>query len=191
MVQLPEKTGNPEYPTIADIGKERIRRVISRMDDEDEGKLRDEAEARQDRGFKAFELASSNFKIWDADAAPTEPEALAEQLEAFAENVIEGRSREDILYEILLKAGLPLTAEVERVEVAGREVYSVSGGLLFVCLEEYVDGDLVRAIATYGDDNEAGPQRFICLDAAFDGNDKLKANAALLMKDRGIEFRTV
>ncbi|CAN5869031.1 hypothetical protein BH23ACT11_BH23ACT11_29230 [soil metagenome] len=185
MVQLPEPTENPDYPTIADIGKERIRRVIEELNEEDEGQLKSGDEPPQDRGFKVFKLTSSNFKIWDGAGASEEPEDLAEQLRTFAENVQPDRSREDILYEILLKSGLPLTAEVERLEVAGREVYAVSGGLLVVCMEDHVDEELVRAVA------ELEPQRFVCLDAAFDGNDKLKTNAVLQMKDSGIEFRTV
>ncbi len=185
MVQLPEKTDNPEYPTIADIGKERIRRVIEKLNDEENGKLKAEDEPRQDRGFKVFKLTSSNFKIWDGAEASEKPEDLAEQLRAFAENLLQNRSREDILYEILLKSGFPLTAEVERLAVAGREVYAVSGGLLTVCLEDYVDEELVRGVV------ELVPGRFVCLDAAFDGNDKLKTNAVLQMKDSGTEFRTV
>lgn len=185
MVQLPEKTDNPDYPTIADIGKVRIRRVIEKLNDEDNGKLRTEDVPPQDRGFKVFELTSSNFKIWDGTEASKEPEQLVEQLRAFSENVLPDRTQEDILYEILLKSGLPLTAEVEQLEVAGREVYAVSGGLLFVCLEDHVDEDLVQAVA------EFEPGRFVCLDSAFDGNDKLKTNTVLKMKDCGIEFRTV
>jgi len=185
MVQLPEPTENPDYPTIADIGKERIRRVIGKLNEEENGKLKSGDEPSQDRGFKVFKLASSNFKIWDGAGASDEPEDLAEQLRAFAENVQPGRSREDILYEILLKSGLSLTAEVERLEVAGREVHAISGGLLVVCLEDHVDEELVRAVAGLE------PQRFVCLDAAFDGNDKLKTNTVLQMKDSGIEFRTV
>jgi adenine-specific DNA-methyltransferase len=185
MVQLPEKTDNPDYPTIADIGKERIRRVLRKLNDEENGKLRAEDEPPQVRGFKVFNLTSSNFKIWDSAGASEEPEDLAEQLRAFAENVRPDRSREDILYEILLKSGLPLTAEVEQLEVEGQEVFAVSGGLLMVCLEEHVDEELMRAVV------EHEPERFVCLDTAFDGNDKLKTNTVLQMKDHGIEFRTV
>lgn len=185
MAQLPEPTGNPDYPTIADIGKERIRRVIQKLNDEENSKLKPNGALPQDRGFKVFKLTSSNFKIWDGAGASEEPEDLAEQLRAFAENVDPNRSREDILYEILLKSGLPLTAEVERLEVAGRGVYAISGGLLMVCLEDHVDERLMRAVA------ELEPGRFVCLDSAFDGNDKLKTNTVLQMKSHNIEFRTV
>jgi adenine-specific DNA-methyltransferase len=186
-VQLPEQLPKPDstLKSIADMGKERIRRVIKKLNDEENGKLKAEDEPPQDRGLKVFRLTSSNFKIWHGAEASEEPEDLAEQLRAFAENVDPDRSREDILYEILLKSGLPLTAEVERLEVAGREVYAVSGGLLMVCLADHVDEELLRAVV------EHEPERFVCLDTAFDGNDKLKTNSVLQMKDHGIEFRTV
>ncbi len=187
MVQLPEPTDNPDYPTIADIGKERIRRVIEKLNAEDEGRLRAEDEPPQDRGFKVFKLASSNFKIWDGVEAGEagEPEELAEQLAAFADNVKPDRGREEILYEILLKAGFPLTAPIEPVEVAGEEVYAVAEGALLVCLAESVGEELLRGMM------ELEPVRVVCLDTAFHGNDRLKTNAVLEMKDRGIEFRTV
>jgi adenine-specific DNA-methyltransferase len=185
MVQLPEPTDNPDYPTIADIGKERIRRIIKMLNDNDNGQSRREGALPQDRGFRVFKLTSSNFKIWDDAGALKEPEDLADQLRTFAENVDPDRSREDILYEILLKFGLLLTAEAERLEVAGREVYAMSGGLLIVCLEDHLDDELMRAVVEYG------PERFVCLDTAFDGSDKLKTNTVLQMKDHGIEFRTV
>jgi adenine-specific DNA-methyltransferase len=68
MVQLPEPTGSPDYPTIADIGKERIRRVIKKLNDDENGKLKAEDAPPQDRGFKAFKLTSSNFETWGIEA---------------------------------------------------------------------------------------------------------------------------
>jgi len=65
MVQLPEPTDDPEFATIAEMGKERIRRVIARMKEEDEGKLEVE-ERDEDLGFKVFKLARSNYKVWEA-----------------------------------------------------------------------------------------------------------------------------
>ncbi|WP_205544161.1 site-specific DNA-methyltransferase [Rubrobacter indicoceani] len=191
MVQLPEKTNNPDYPTIADIGRERIRRVIQKLNAEDEGRLPESngSTAKQDRGFRSFRLTSSNFKVWDAENAPTDEAGLAAQLEAFAENVVPGRTEEDILYEVLLKAGLdlPLTAGVRPVDLAGQTAYSVADGLLVVHLAETINDRTVKAVAAL----EPQPGRFICLDAAFDGDDPLKTNTALQMRDAGIEFRTL
>lgn len=62
LVQLPEPTGRDDYPTIADITKERVRRVIKNLNDADKGQLRSANEPKPDRGFRVFQLASSNFK---------------------------------------------------------------------------------------------------------------------------------
>jgi hypothetical protein len=69
MVQLPEPTEKAAYPTIAHITRERIRQAISKLNESDAGKLDLEGHARQDRGFRAFRLSSSNFKIWDGACA--------------------------------------------------------------------------------------------------------------------------
>jgi adenine-specific DNA-methyltransferase len=58
MVKLPKPTGDKDYPTIAQIGKERIRRVIAKLKKENEGKLDlEERDTPEDRGFKVFKLA--------------------------------------------------------------------------------------------------------------------------------------
>src|SRR5205823_579473 len=78
LVQLPEPTDRDDYPTIAEITKERVRRVIDKLNKEESGKLGHE-ENSQDRGFKVFKLDESNFKTWQADIPP-DTEALSEQL---------------------------------------------------------------------------------------------------------------
>ena len=68
LVQLPEPTGREDYSTIGDITKERVRRVIKKLNDDDTSKLDLEGAKGQDRGFRVFKLAESNFKPWNADA---------------------------------------------------------------------------------------------------------------------------
>jgi adenine-specific DNA-methyltransferase len=135
-------------------------------------------------GFKVFKLTSSNFETWHADETPKDAAGLADQLELYADHLVLGRSQLDVLYELLLKAGLPLTARVEEREAAGLRVFSVADGLLLVCLEDPVTQDALRAMMALK------PERVICLDHAFQGNDQLKANTVLEMKSHGIEFRT-
>ena len=97
-----------------------------------------------------------------------------------------GRSQQDILYELLLKAGLPLTARVEMVRPPqGQEFYSVADGALLVCLADPIQPETLHAM------RDRRPKRVICLDTAFHGNDQLKTNTVLEMKSHGIEFRTV
>lgn len=187
LVQLPEPLPKPEsrLKTIADITKERIRQVITERNKEDESKLPDGRSQKQDLGFKLFKLAESNLKPWNAEA-PHEVGSLEKQLDLHVDHIREGRTVEDLLYEILLKSGYPLTTTVEVLQLAGKPVHSVSGGLLFVCLERELTLELIRAMA------EKKPERVVCLDEGFAGNDQLKANAVQIFKTKGVtSFKTV
>jgi adenine-specific DNA-methyltransferase len=188
MVQLPEpceensESGKAGYKTIAEITKERVRRVIKKINEEESGQL--PMGGKQDRGFRVFKLAESNFKGWDA-SAPKDGAALAQQLELHIDHIREGRTSEDILYEILLKSGFPLTTPVEKIELEGKAVYSVAGGGMLICLEKELTLEVIRSMA------EKKPQRVICLDLGFAGNDQLKANAVQIFKTKEVVFKTV
>ncbi len=170
MVQLPEPCA-PEsdaykagYTTIADIGKERIRRVINKIKQEmgDQPNL--------DLGFKVLKLDKSNFKIWEPTSQITINELLL-KLEGHIPHIDPKASQEDILYELLLKSGYLPTAKIEKQQIAGKTVYSIGDGVLMICLESEITREFIEAVAA------TDPERFICLDHAFKGNDQLKANA--------------
>ena len=187
LVQLPEPLPTPEMrlKTIADITKERVRRVIQKLNDEDAGKLDLGGGTRPDRGFRVLKLAESNFTTWDADQSK-DAEGLARQLELHVDHIREGRTPDDLLHEILLKSGFPLTTPVETLELAGKRVHSVAGGALLLCLDHSLTLELIRAMA------EKKPERVVCLDAGFAGNDQLKANAVQIFKTKGVtSFKTV
>ncbi len=191
-VQLPEpcdensEAFNAGYKTIADIGKERIRRAINKINEEDNGKLDLNSSSQQDRGFKVFKLTESNFKIWEG-TAPQNVEQLSVLLQEFAENIRLGTTKLGMLYEILLKAGFPLTAKVEKLDIARQEIYAIEDQELFICLEYEILEETVRQILTY----QPKPKQFISLDSSFRGNDQLKTNTQLQMRDHQIKFRTV
>ncbi len=185
LVQLPEPTKRVDFPTIADITKERVRRVIKKLNDEDTGKLNLGVVNKPDRGFRVFKLAESNFTTWDAQVAH-EPKALQNQLDFHVDHIRDERTADDILYELLLKSGFPLATPVEKQTLAGKTVHSVAGGALMICLERELTLELIRAIA------ERKPERVVCLDEGFAGNDQLKANAVQTFKTKGIvKFQTV
>ncbi len=185
LIQLPESTGREDYKTIADICKERVRRVIKKMNDEDAGKLDLDGDKKQDRGFRVFKLAESNFKAWDADLLKETP-ALERQLELHVDHIRKGRTADDILFEILLKSGFPIATPVEKLALASKVVHSVASGALFICLERELTLELIRAMA------ERKPERVVCLDEGFSGNDQLKANAVQIFKTKGVtSFKTV
>lgn len=198
-VQLPEICAEDSealragYKTIADIGKERIRRVIKKIEEEqtqigNKEKLlfhENKTLSPQDLGFKVFKLAQSNFKVWDGNSEPKK-EAVEKQLEMHVDHINPKSSQEDILFELLLKAGFELTTKIEKVSMVGKTVYLIEGGLMLICLEKELTKEVIKAMA------EKCPSRVICLDEGFAGNDQLKTNAVQTMKSKGIEdFRTV
>ena len=185
LVQLPEPSGREDYNTIADIAKERVRRVIKKLNDTDSQELPAKGAAKPDRGFQVFKLGSSNFKIWDSETAPKDEKKLAEQLKLMVHNVVDGRGDDDLLYELILKSGLPLTSKMDRVTIAGLPAFNIENGTLVICLARPITQEALREIIALN------PQRVLCLDLAFAGNDQLKTNIVLEMKSHGIEFRTV
>ncbi|MDV2988828.1 MAG: site-specific DNA-methyltransferase [Dehalogenimonas sp.] len=185
MIQLPEPTAREDYPTIADICKERVRRVIKKLNAQDAGKLDLNGGKKQDCGFRVFKLADSNFKTWNAHGSQ-DSASLEKQLELHIDHIKDGRDIDDLLYELLLKSGFPLTTPVEKLTLAGKDIISVAEGLMFICLEKEISLELIKAMA------DKKPERVVCLDAGFVGNDQLKANAVQIFKTKEIKkFETV
>jgi adenine-specific DNA-methyltransferase len=186
VVQLPEKCDESSdaykagYETIAEIGKERIRRVIKKIQDtEQQTKLDvDGATGKQDLGFKVFKLQQSNFKIWRSDVK-TEEE-LYTQLTLHTDPVDENAKIENILYELLLKSGVPLTARIKKKD----GYYLINKDEIALILKK-IDESIIKAVIS------EKPKKFITLDRLFKNNDQLKTNTALQMKDVGIEFKAV
>jgi adenine-specific DNA-methyltransferase len=184
LVQLPEPTGREDYPTIAEITKERIRRVIRREEKDTEGKLDLGNHLKQ--GFRVLKLATSNFNVWDATTETTAPDALGQQLELHIDHIQKGRYSEDLLYEILLKSGFPLSTPVETFGIDGKAVHSVANGAMLICLDKQLTHEAIKGIA------DLKPERVVCLDEGFTGNDQLKTNAVLIMKSKGVtKFQTI
>jgi len=190
MVQLPEKYSDETEVlngcnTIADIGKERLRRVINKI-------IESTRESQNAIGFKVFKLNRSNFKVWNNSPEESE-EAVKEQLRLHVDHLNPDATQEDILYELLLKAGFPLTTSIEEKKMAGKTVFSIEDGVLLICLEKTLTSEVIRAMA------EANPVQVVCLDEGFAGNDQLKTNAVQTFKSRTtgdethrqIVFRTV
>ncbi len=185
-LQFCDKLGVPK--NVAELCKERLRRSLRALNGERNGKLLADAE-RQNLGFRVFRLDRSNFRMWDVENDADGK--LEQQIELHVEHLAQASTPEDVLYELLLKAGFPLTTEVQIVKIAGKEVFSVEDGALLICVEKEITPELIDALA------EAKPLQVICLDEGFKGNDQLKANAVQTFKARAqaeeseIVFRTV
>lgn len=187
MVQLPERCDdNSEakkqgYQDIAAIGRERLRRANQKLGD-------------VASGFRAFRLTESAFSPWSADSE-LEHGDLLDRITKHANSISDNANREDILYEILLKDGFELTTRVRRISIAASEVFSIADGAMLICLERKLTKAIIDALADLAEKTDAA--RVVCLDAGFQGNDQLKANAVQTFKSRlghgedGSMFRTV
>ena len=182
-VQLPEETDEKSearkagFNTIAEIAKERIRRAGRQISDG----LQDGSEI--DTGFKVFKLAESGFKQW-RQPGQADTEALQRELSLNIDSVLSETSSENLLYELMLRMGLKLTCKVSFSD----NVYFVEDedtGGLYAFLLERVDQGLIDAVL------EKHPVKVAVLDRLFEGDDALKSNTVLQMKDAGVMFDCV
>lgn len=178
-VQLPEpcdensEAGKAGYKTIADIAKERIRRAGA--------KIRTEIKNGQtpDLGFKVFKLADSNFKQW-RKIRGSQKETWKQQVLDFVDPLAENATIANMVYELLLKSGKNLNSTIEHKE----NYYVINENELILLLESVTQKTVDAVLAAH-------PQKIIALDRLFEGNDQLKTNTALQMKDAGITFITI
>ena len=184
-IQLPEKCDEKSeafkagFKNIADIGKERIRRVIKKIKEEKEGRLDLEENAgNQDLGFRVFKLKESNFKIWRINIE--NEEQLIRQLQQHLAPLDENAKLEDVFYELLLKSGVSLTAKIEQ-----KDGFNLVNDNEIALILEKVDKKIIKTVI------DVKPQKVITIDRLFNNNDQLKTNTALQMKDAGIEFKAV
>ena len=177
LVQLPESTGHPQLPLMTDVMEERLKRVVAKLPAKTKG--------GSDVGFRVFALSESNFLPWNGAAASNADE-LGRQLDLHVGHIRADRRPEQILYELLLKSGFPLTTRCEKKSLAGKTLFSVADGALIICLERKLTLELIRAIA------DLRPERVVCLDEGFAGNDQLKTNAVQSFRTKGVtSFKTV
>ena len=144
LVQLPEALENNEgaakigLHTIADVGKERIRRAGTKVKD-DAGMLA----ADLDTGFRVLKLDSSNMK--DVYYNPDEYEMSI--LDILADNIKEDRTSEDLLFQVMLDLGVLLSSKIEETIVNGKHVYNVADNFLIACFDKNITEDTIVEIA--------------------------------------------
>jgi len=184
MVQLPERIEEDTeaysegYHTIAEISKERIRRAAKKIQN-------DNPDFEGDLGFKVFKLDSSNIRAWNPDTTDLEKSLLDH-----AEHLIEGRSEQDVLYELLLKRGVDLTVPIEEKKIAGKTVSSIGFGVLFACLDDKIAKDeiepLAQGITAWHKELEpASDIQVVFRDSAF-ADDIAKTNMTAILEQNGI-----
>ncbi|WP_309665855.1 site-specific DNA-methyltransferase [Tabrizicola sp.] len=179
LVQLPEPTGRDDYPTIAELTKERLRRAGAAV-------KRDFPSSAGDTGFRAFKLASSNIIAWEPDTTD-----FAGTLLAHAEHLVPDRTEADILTELLLKLGLDLCVPIKTKDIAGKSIHAVGAGALIVCLSDGITREVVEGLAQgivawWQALAPAGDTRVVFKDSAF-ADDVAKTNMAAILNQAGIK----
>ncbi|MEP3372887.1 site-specific DNA-methyltransferase [Maribacter dokdonensis] len=179
-IQIPELTqdksiANKEgYATLTDMGKERIRRAAKKIKEEHPEKAKS-----LDLGFKVFKLDTSNIKGWDGN-----PDTLNESLFDAQDNIKTDRTEHDVLYEILLKYGLDLTLPIEEKQLAGKTVFSVGYGALFICLADNITNKVAEGIGEWKEVLQPEVCRVVFKDSGF--TDVEKTNSVQTLKRFGI-----
>lgn len=193
LVQLPEVCDEKSeaykagYKNICEIGKERIRRAGKKLTEAKNSQLSMDGEkAPLDIGFKVFKLDTSNMKLWDTtpitDGGADE---LVERMNQMVRRIKPERSDLDMVYEVMLKLGVPLTYPVQQLNINGKPVYEVGEDcLLLICLAEFVEPEDVQAMADYA------PAKMIMSRDCFT-SDTAMANAHYILRDRQIELKLV
>lgn len=213
LVQLPElcpetseafKTG---YINICEIGKERIRRAGQKIQAStqklDSGKLdqflldggssnTEEMTSPLDTGFKVFKLDSSNLKIWDSSRFPEDDLlSISNRLHNMIDRVKSDRTDLDVVYEIMLKLGVPLTYSVTPLNIGpagpqGRKTaYSIGDEcLLIICLADNLTTEMIEEMAEYT------PGQIILAEHSLADLSAMR-NAHYVLRDRNIELKLV
>ena len=178
LVQLDERTDEKflsKYgiKKISEIGKIRLKEFSKTIT------------SKIDKGFKVFNLDSSNIKSWDGS-----PENLKSSLFDSVSNIKSDRSEEDVLYEILLKYGLDLTLPIQERDINGRKVFNVGLGSLFICLGDDITSKVAEGIGKWKEECDPEVCRVIFKDNGF--TDVEKTNSVQILKRFGInEIRSI
>lgn len=196
MVQLPEVCDEKSeafkagYKNICEIGKERIRRASAKILEEakqanSQLKLGEEPKPLPDVGFKVFKLDSSNLKIWDDSLIDNEDIAtLFDRIDGHLDGLKPDRSNDELVFEILLKMGYPLTSDLSAFDLNGLTVYTVENNEMLICLQPGVTAEHVEQMAAYQ------PKKIVLASHSL-ADSSAKANAYYLLENQNIELKTI
>ncbi len=178
LVQLPEATDENSdaykagYKNIAEISKERIRRVISKNEKNKNEKLFDN---NTDLGVKVFKLAKSNYRIWE-DYDGKDANELKDQMTFFKSPLINEHKNIDVIYECIIKEGFNLNSKIEQIDIKSNIINKVVDEDLYflICLDYDIKDETIDKL------NLDKDTLFICLDEALD--DTKKSNLSIQCK---------
>ena len=186
-VQLPEKTATDSvayskgFKTISEITKKRIELVIEKYSKNASNQL--EFYDSSKLGFRFFTLAASNFKFWRGDMIENVAD-LEMQLSIFKKPIKEGSTSYDMLWELLIKNGLPLNTSIEKINVGETFLYSVKQNEMLFALDD-INEEVIKKVLGLN------PKSFIVLDSLFKNDDCSKTNTQLKLQDNKIDFKSI
>lgn len=162
---------------VAALTKERLRRAGAKV-------KADNPMFSGDTGFRVFKLDTSNISAWQPSGN------LAQDLVDHMSHLNEGRSNEDVLYELLLKLGLDLCVPMAERSIADKTVHSIGGGVLMACLDDRITAQDAEALALgmaawRSEQQTAGDTTAVFRDSAFE-NDVAKSNLAAILAQHGV-----
>ncbi|MBS5777424.1 site-specific DNA-methyltransferase [Finegoldia magna] len=146
MVQLPEETDEKSeaykagYKNICEIGKERIRRAGEKILEENKDK---ENIDKLDVGFRVLKTDTSNMK--DVYYSPENTEQSF--LDNLEDNIKEDRTQEDLLFQVMLDLGVPLSSNIEVEQIEDASVFKVEDRFLVACFDGSISDEVVKQIA--------------------------------------------
>ncbi len=166
MVQVPEKTDEKSeafkanYANICEIGKERIRRAGAKIKEENPLTTQD-----LDCGFRVLKVDSTNMT--DVYYKPQELEQ--NMLVNLAQNIKADRTSEDLLFQVMLDLGIPLSEKIEEIAIDNKKVFSVADNFLIACFDTDINDTTIEEIA------KKEPQYFVMRDSSMI-NDSVATN---------------
>lgn len=178
MVQLPEAIENPnEFITIAEIGKERIRRAGKKIKEENPLTTQN-----LDTGFRVFKVDTSNMK----DVYYTPDELKQNNLDLFTDHIKPDRSPDDLLFQVFIDWGLDLSLPIAKEIIDGKSVFFVDSNALVACFDLGITEELVKKLAAHK------PLRVVFRDDGF-GSDSVKINVEQVFKllSPGTEVKSI
>jgi len=107
------------------------------------------------------------------------------------EHIKEGRTEQDLLFELLLKLGLDLTVPMEQKTIAGKTAHSIGAGVLMVCLDEAIAKADYEAlgngiVAWHRELAPTGETTLVFRDSAF-ADDVVKTNLTAILSQGGLD----
>ncbi len=164
LVQIPQPTPDKEFATLADLTIERLQKCGGEVS-------RSVARADFDAGFRVLKIDTSNM----ADVYYTPDTTNQGELLSQVDNIKQGRTAEDLLFQVLVDWGVDLTLPIRRETVQGKTVFFVDENALVACFDTGITEEVVKELAGHE------PVRVVFRDTGF-VSDAVKINVEQIFR---------